>query len=270
MNDALSGLGRLDPVIRSISIIHMQSLLDTYRSMADYFPFVLLPRECFCGDLIQQRPMFLFAVLTAASSESFQLQISLSREFRKVVMGRIMGGEKSLDLLQGLLVFIAWHHHYMDANAASVHLLLQICVGIASDLGLDKIPSSTQSPTHKDDAWNREAKRAYLGCYYLASSLNSLETGRARSLSHSSTLQIFARDIAETWEYRSDAIVPILIDTCQFLEDIEETFGSQPVPASVAKAQLKRLNEKWDHMQAATKAQANEYREYIQSIRKQN
>jgi hypothetical protein len=266
MNDAVSGLGRLDPIIRSISIIHMQSLLDTYRTMTEFFPFVLLPRECFCGDLIQQRPIFLFAVLTAASFDSSQLQVSLSREFRKVVMVKIMNGEKSLDLLQGLLVFIAWHHHYMDAHAASVHLLLQICVGIAGDLGLDSIQCPTRSPGQKDDAWHRESKRAYLGCYYLASSLNLLDAGRARSMSHSSTLKVFARDISEVWEYRSDAIVPILIDTCQFMEDVEETFASHSESALVAKAQLKRLSEKWDHMQAATKAQANDYREYCRLL----
>ncbi|KAF2443192.1 hypothetical protein P171DRAFT_57449 [Karstenula rhodostoma CBS 690.94] len=260
MNDVVSGLGRLDPVIRSISIIHMQSLLDMYRTMAEFFPFVLLPRECFCGDLIQQRPIFLFAVLTAASFDSSHLQVSLSREFRKVVMVKIMNGEKSLDLLQGLLVFIAWHHHYMDAHATSVHLLLQICVGIAGDLGLDNIPSHTRSTVQKDDAWHREAKRAYLGCYYLASSLSLLESGRARSMSHSSTLQMFARDIADAWEHRSDAIVPILIDMCQFMEDVEDTFGDHSEPALVTKAQLKRLSEKWDQMQSATKAQANDYR----------
>ncbi|KAL1594319.1 hypothetical protein SLS60_010076 [Paraconiothyrium brasiliense] len=44
------------------------------------------------------------------------------------------------------------------------------------------------------------------------------------------------------------------------MEDVEETFRSQSEPALVAKAQLKRLSEKWDHMQAATKAQANDYR----------
>lgn len=262
MNDDVAKFGHLDPVVRSISIIHMQSLLETYRTMAEFFPFVLLPRECFCGDLIHQRPIFLFAVLTAASYDSSQLQVSLSREFRKVVMVKIMNGEKSLDLLQGLLVFIAWHHHYMDIHAASVHLLLQMCVGIAGDLGLDSIPSHSRNPVQKDDGWHREAKRAYLGCYYLASSLSLLEPGRVRSMSHSSTLNMFARDVADAWEHRSDAIVPILIDMCQFMEDVEETFGDHSEPALVTKAHLKRLSEKWDQMQSATKAQANDYREF--------
>lgn len=259
LNDTISGLGQLDPVIRSISAIHMQLLLESFRNMADYFPFVTLPKECFCRDLIRQRPMLMFAVLTAASYDSALLQLTLSREFRKVVMVKIMNGEKSLDLLQGLLVFIAWHHHYMDANAVSVHLLLQICVGIAGDLGLDNLNATPKSPVQKDSAREREGKKAYLGCYYLTSNLRLMDLSRSRSMSYSSTLRAYASELASTWEHRSDAILPILIDTCQFMEDIEETFRYPSEQALVAKAQLKRFSEQWDSMRLASKAQANDY-----------
>jgi len=234
-------------------------LLENYRTMVDFFPFVTLPKELFIRDLIQQRPMLMFAVLTAASYDTTLLQAALSREFRKVAMVKIMNGEKSLDLLQGLLVFIAWHHHYMDPHAASVHLLLQMCVGIAGDLGLDNIPSSATSPLQKEDSRDREAKRAYLGCYYLTTSLSLLDTGRPRSLSHSATLRMYATDLASVWEHRSDAILPIIIDTCQFMEDVEETFSGQYEQALVAKAQLKRLSEKWESMRLASKVQASDY-----------
>lgn len=259
INETMSGLGRLDPVIRSISVVHMQLLLETYQTMTDFFPFVMLPKECFCRDLLQQRPILMFAVLTAASYDSALLQLRLSREFRKVAMVKIMNGEKSLDLLQGLLVFIAWHHHYMDAQAASIHLLLQICVGIAGDLGLDTVPSTTKSPLARDESRDREAKRAYLGCYYLASGLGLMDSSRARSIPYSNALRTYASELASGWEHRSDAILPILIDTCQFVEDVEETFRSRSEPALAVKAQLKRLNEKWDSLRFASKAQANDF-----------
>ncbi|PSN69489.1 hypothetical protein BS50DRAFT_343053 [Corynespora cassiicola Philippines] len=260
INDTISGLGHLDPVIRSISVIHMQMLLDSYRSMSDYFPFVTLPKESFCRDLLQQRPMLMFAVLTVASYDSVLLQLTLSREFRKVIMVKIMNGEKSLDLLQGLLVFIAWHHHYMDAQAVSIHMLLQLCVGIAGDLGLDKLSDASRSPFQKPDSRDREAKRAYLGCYYLASNLSLLEAGRTRSISFSSTLRIYASELASAWEHRSDMILPILIDTCQFTEDVEETLRNQSEQAQVARSQLKRLSDKWDTIRLASKQQAVDFK----------
>jgi hypothetical protein len=259
LNDTISGIGRLDPVIRSISVIHMQHLLETYRVMADFFPFVTLPKDCFCRDIMQQRPILMFAVLTAASYDSALLQLTLSREFRKVVMMRIMNGEKSLDLLQGLLVFVAWHHHYMDAHAISINLLLQICVGFAGDLGLDSLPLAGKSLSQQDEAREREAKRAYLGCYYLATNLGLLDPARTRSMSYSSTHREYALDLASAWEHRSDAILPILIDTCQFTEDIDETFRDRSEMPLVTKAQIKRLSEKWDQLRIASKAQAVDY-----------
>ncbi|KAF9694004.1 hypothetical protein EKO04_007848 [Ascochyta lentis] len=260
INDSLSCLGRLDPVIRSISFIHMQMLVDIYRTMADYFPFVTLPKDCTCHHLFQQRPILMFAVLVVASYDSVLLQLTLSREFRKVVTVKVMNGEKSLDLLQGLIVFIAWHHHYMDAQAVSIPMLLQICAGIASDLELDSLPASVRSPLHKDDPRDKEAKRAYLGCYYLASNISLTEPGKTRCMSYSSTLRGYASELASSWEHKSDAILPIVIDICQFTEDVQETFAGPTEQALIARTQVKRLSAKWDSICLASKLQASDFK----------
>lgn len=259
MDDTLSCLARLDPIIQSISLMHMQMLVDNFRNMVMFFPFVALPNDCSCRVLIQNRPMLIFAVLAVASYDSVHLQLALSREFRKVVMVKIMNGEKSLDLLQALLVFIAWHHHYMDAQAVSVPMLLQLCVGIASDLGLDSIATTIRSPLQKHDSRDREAKRAYLGCYYLTSNIALMEPGKPRCMSYSSTLRSYASELASTWEIKSDAMLPILVDVCQYMEDVEETFLNQPEQALVARSQVKRLSDKWENIQLASKLQANDF-----------
>ncbi|EUC36546.1 hypothetical protein COCCADRAFT_87763 [Bipolaris zeicola 26-R-13] len=258
-NETLSCLGQLDPLIRSISLVHMQMLLDTYRGMVDYFPFVVVPRDCRCQDLFHNRPMLLFAVLTAASYDSPQLRHSLGQEFRKVVMVKIMQGEKSLDLLQGLLVFIAWHQHYMDAQAVSITLLLQLCLGIAHDLGLDNISRAARSPLHKDDPRDKEAKRAYLGCYYLSSNIGLMQPLKARSMSHTTTVRNYASELASSWENKTDTVLPILMDVCQYMEDVEETFRSQSEQAVVVRTQVNRLNEKWENIRLSSKLQANDF-----------
>ena len=259
IHDTVSGLDRLDPVIRSISMVHMQQLLESYRSMSDFFPFVTLPRESFCRDLIQQRPMVMFAILTVASSDSALLQLTLSREFRKVALAKIIRGEKTLDLLQGLLIFIAWHHHYMDAQAPSIHILLQLSIGIAGDLGLDSIPTLASSPFPKHDTREREAKRAYLGIAYLATNLSVMEPSRARSLLHSNTLRLYASDLGSAWEYNSDSMLSPLIDVCHFIEDVEETFRTPSEQAMIVKCQLKRLSDKWDGIRMASKQPASDF-----------
>ncbi|KAF2188678.1 hypothetical protein K469DRAFT_724572 [Zopfia rhizophila CBS 207.26] len=256
INDTLTGPGHLDPVLRSISVIHMQLLLESYRTMVDYFPFVTLPKECLCRDLIQARPMLMFAVLTVASFDSALLQLTLSREFRKVVMVKVMSGDKSLDLLQGLLVFIAWHHHYMDPQAVSIHMLLQICIGMAGDLGLDKLPPSSG----KEGPRNQELKRAYLGCYYLSSNLKMMEISRSRPPYFSPSLTEYASELAHALDYRSDLILPAIIQVCQYMEDIEETFHSHCEPALVAKSQVKRLGDQWDSLRNSSKQLAIDFK----------
>ncbi|USP73552.1 uncharacterized protein yc1106_00826 [Curvularia clavata] len=258
-NDTLACLGRLDPVIRSISMVHMQMLLDAYRGMVDFFPFVILPRDCRCQDLFHTRPMLMFAVLTVASYDSPQLRHTLSQEFRKVVMVKIMKGEKTLDLLQGLLIFIAWHHHYMDAQAVSITLLLQLCLGIAHDLGLDNISRAARSPLHKDDPRDKEAKRAYLGCYYLSSNIGLMQPLKARSMSHTTTLRNYASELASSWDNKTDTVLPILMDVCQYMEDVEETFRSQSEQAIVVRTQVNRLSEKWENIRLVSKLQANDF-----------
>lgn len=258
MNDTISGLGRLDPVIRSISMIHIQLLLENYRTMADFFPFVNLPKDCSCRDLLQQRPMLVFSVLTVASHDSRLSQLTLSREFRKVAMVMVMNGEKSLDLLQGLLVFIAWHHHYMDPQAVSIHMLLQICIGITGELGLDNIPRVHPKETQQD----REAKRAYLGCYYLSTNLGIFESSRVRSFTYSNTLRSYASDLVSAWEYGSDSLIPALIETCQLVEDVHETFRDRSEPALVARSQVKRLKDRWDSLRDTVRQVPTSFSEF--------
>jgi hypothetical protein len=174
-------------------------------------------------------------------------------------MVKILTGEKSLDLLQGLLVFIAWHHHYMDTQAVSVSMLLQLCVGIADDLSLNRISTNIRSPLQREDARDREAKRAYLGCYYLASAIGLVEPGKSRCISYSTTVRNYSSDLASAWEHKTDAVLPILIDVCQFMEDVEETFQGRCEQGLVVRSQVKRLSDKWDQIRAASKLQANDY-----------
>jgi hypothetical protein len=54
-------------------------------------------------------------------------------------------------------------------------------------------------------------------------------------------------------------VLPILIDVCQFLEDVEESFNDGCEQALVVRSQVKRLSEKWDHIRLASKLQANDY-----------
>lgn len=87
----------------------LESLLDRFRGMASYFPFVCLPYDWTAASMAEDRPFLLLAAVAAASSKYCHLQDALIIQFKESLSQRVvMAGEKDLDLLQGLLVHLAW------------------------------------------------------------------------------------------------------------------------------------------------------------------
>lgn len=104
--------GSLDPFQRGIlSVEHGQELLDSFRSkMTSYFPFVVIPDSFSVRELQQQKPHLCIAVLAAASFRNVKNQRALGGFFNEVIAQRLAKGPfATLDLLQGLLVHLAWY-----------------------------------------------------------------------------------------------------------------------------------------------------------------
>lgn len=87
-----------------------QSLLDAFQNMLPYLPCIRLPRDCTVRDLASSRPFVLLAILaSAAGSRTLQGHSLYDEEFRKVLgLKFVAGGERSLELLQGILIYCAW------------------------------------------------------------------------------------------------------------------------------------------------------------------
>ena len=86
------------------------SLLESFRSMLPYFPCIILNEDETIRSLARQRPFVLLAILACASSNrTLQGHGLYDEEFRKVLGLKVVaGGERSLELLQGLLIYCAW------------------------------------------------------------------------------------------------------------------------------------------------------------------
>ena len=77
--------------------------------MVEHFPFVVVPPSMSVQGLRQEKPLLFLAISMATSFHDSLRQQSLGREVVESLSKRLLlQGEKSLDLLQGLLVFIAW------------------------------------------------------------------------------------------------------------------------------------------------------------------
>lgn len=87
------------------------SLLESFREgMLPWYPALILPPDASVSSLARERPFVLLAILAATcSSRSLQGHNLYDEEFRKVLgLKFVSGGERSLELLVGLLIYIAW------------------------------------------------------------------------------------------------------------------------------------------------------------------
>lgn len=88
---------------------------DTYltifkTSMARYFPFVVIDDHISAEELGRTKPFLLDVILVAAFHRDSGRQSALGKEIIEHLSRRMLfDGEKSLDLLQGLLVYISWY-----------------------------------------------------------------------------------------------------------------------------------------------------------------
>lgn len=87
-----------------------EDLLSIFRrDMARQVPFISIPPQISAQALSQENPFLYRAIITVASYHDSLHQIQLGQELVKYLTEHlVMLGEKNIDLLQGLLVYITW------------------------------------------------------------------------------------------------------------------------------------------------------------------
>lgn len=81
------------------------------------FPFVALGPEIFAEQLYLEKPLLFRVVMLVAAVNTVSKQKEIKRSISTYIAQHIVvQEERSLDLLQGLLVFIAWYISYRLAG----------------------------------------------------------------------------------------------------------------------------------------------------------
>ena len=90
-----------------ISAEAADQLLHTYGATTPVLPFMILPPNVSLDYMRQERPCLLHAILVGSAQD--QLQKRLESDFRKTIAEQvIINSEKSLDMIQGIMIYIAW------------------------------------------------------------------------------------------------------------------------------------------------------------------
>ena len=100
------GLSQLEPDKQEAESL----LLEFKTNLAEQFPFVVLPLDSMSQSLHQERPLLWKAIMVASSHENSHCQMTLGADLvEDLIMRLLFRAEKSLDLLQSLLVLVAWY-----------------------------------------------------------------------------------------------------------------------------------------------------------------
>jgi len=85
-------------------------LIEVFRTqIALQFPFVVIPPDISARDLCTNNPFLYRTVMVVASCKNVARQIVLRNDFTSDLCEKVLiESQKSLDILQGLLVFVAW------------------------------------------------------------------------------------------------------------------------------------------------------------------
>jgi len=148
--------------------------LETFRrEFVNYFPFVVVPLTVSLEALRYDNPFLFLCIMAVTSFDDPILQRRLGHEIKKQICDRlVMGLEVSMDLLQGLLVFVNWYQYFCVPGKHQYFLMLQLCVNMCHELRLDlneKGKRGLEEAQSQGKARNPAEMRALLGTYCLSS-----------------------------------------------------------------------------------------------------
>ncbi len=199
-----------------VSLLEAEILFDRYRRlMANNMPFVKVP-YCTTHQMYTDRPVLLQSIVTVTYFHEYPTQQNMVKRLIRNITERVfIDGEKSLDILQAVLVLVAWFHPHIFTIPQCTNLL-HIAQALTIDLGFDRPPQSASDmkPPHKPGqnhpAMRQHATmaehRAYLGTFYLTSMLSS-PFRKCPSMRKTPYLEEALKALQEAQEYESDLLL---------------------------------------------------------------
>jgi hypothetical protein len=109
-------------------------LLEIFRTdMTPHFPFVVIPPSTTAAQLHRQKPFLYSAIMMSVAFRNVSKQMAMATEIMTDLSVRLLqNGEKSMDLLQGLLVYSAWYVFYLLLRVALCTLYRQPPISFAN------------------------------------------------------------------------------------------------------------------------------------------
>ncbi|KAI1620278.1 hypothetical protein EDD37DRAFT_697816 [Exophiala viscosa] len=197
--------------------IEANTMLQTYRSeMQPLFPFVVTYPGTTFAELRQQKPLLVLARLMVSCRHDQSRQLAIARKLRELISYMMLiKGERSLDILQCLLVYLSWYQLHVDLSS-QVGNLVHLIMAMVTDLGLNRAaispaPAALALRNPNIAVVGRttrslEERRTFLGAFFLTSIASTCHRDMY-PLQHSPYVDECCQAISTAAEYLTDSDV---------------------------------------------------------------
>jgi hypothetical protein len=167
------------PLPSSIWTSSAEDQLQAFRNnMAPHFPFIVIPLYSTAEQLYATKPIMYENIMMVVSYPYVSRHSKLRSEaLRSLTEYTFVQGKKSLDLLQGIIVFAAWYHQSQGPSPQMTNMV-QLATALVFDLGLHRAPSPFRGHAKYTEAMEvninakqkrtLEERRTFLGLFCLS------------------------------------------------------------------------------------------------------
>ncbi|KAI1866609.1 uncharacterized protein JN550_007462 [Neoarthrinium moseri] len=242
-----------------------ETLLSIYSNqLSSRLPFVIIPAGTTARQLQATRPFLMKVIRMVASVRHLRLMRGQSRAVMEYLShAMLMRSERSLDLLQGILVFLGSYHYHCMTHA-QFNNLTRLAVSLVEDMGLSTCPKSQQRRSQlpllrAEEPMSRtnEEIRALLGVWYMSSNAG-LVVKQLAVTKYTKYLDECLKELENAAEYKTDQLAVQLVRIQRLTEKIchfhsressvDEQLGS---PAAPTTARLEAFQVELDRLRNA-------------------
>lgn len=154
-----------------------EALLNIYRNeLVTAHPFVIIPPTMSAAALQETKPFLMSAIRMVASFRSLRSMRAQMYHLMKHVADRMLiRAERSLDLLQGLIVIIGWYQYHCFMHA-QLNTLIGLAMTLVGEMNLSRPPPLPErsilmvvKPMNTPKSRTNEERRAFAGVWFLTS-----------------------------------------------------------------------------------------------------
>ncbi|KAK0706239.1 hypothetical protein B0T26DRAFT_725883 [Lasiosphaeria miniovina] len=228
-----------------------ETLLSIYRNqLSSRLPFVIIPAGTTARQLQATRPLLMKVIRMVASVRHLRLMRGQSRAVvEQISQAILVRSERSLDLLQGILVFLGSYHYHCMTHA-QFNNLTRLAVSLVEEMDLTTCPESQQRRSQlpllrAEDPMSRtnDERRALLGVWYMSSNAG-LVVNQLAVAKYTKYLDQCLTELEDAGEYKTDQLAVQLVRIQRLTEEIchfhsrgswmDEQLGDSPEASTTA------------------------------------